>query len=57
MEEDLEQLRYPIGKFSAPASSMPGIRAANIRTLLQLTRRLRVAIDGLNNEQLNTILN
>lgn len=54
MEEDLEQLRYPIGKFSAPASSMPGIRAANIRTLLQLTRRLRVAIDGLSNDQLNT---
>lgn len=49
-----EELRYPIGRFSAPASSMPGIRLANIHTLKMLPQRLRQAIDGLSEEQLDT---
>jgi hypothetical protein len=29
---ELDDLRYPIGRFKAPASSLPGIRAAHIQT-------------------------
>lgn len=49
-----EELRYPIGRFSAPASSMPGIRLANIHTLKMLSQRLRQAIDGLGDVQIDT---
>jgi hypothetical protein len=40
---DLDDLRYPIGRFNPPASSLPGIRAAHIETLRQLPERLRAA--------------
>ncbi len=30
---DLDDLRYPIGRFNPPATSLPGIRAAHIHTL------------------------
>ena len=51
---DLEELRYPIGHFSPPASSMAGIRAAHIQTLRLLPERLRSAVAGLNDKQLGT---
>jgi uncharacterized damage-inducible protein DinB len=51
---DLDDLRYPIGKFSAPASSMAGMRAANIRTLRQLPEKLRAAVADLTDAQLDT---
>jgi hypothetical protein len=49
-----DDLRYPIGPFSPPASSLPGIRAANIQTLRLLPERLRAAVAGLNESQLKT---
>jgi hypothetical protein len=51
---ELDDLRYPIGKFSPPASSLPGIRTAHIQTLRLLPSRLRAAVSGLNDSQLNT---
>ena len=51
---DVDDLRFPIGRFSAPASSMPGVRAAQIQTLRLLPERLRSAVNGLNDAQLDT---
>jgi hypothetical protein len=51
---DLDDLRYPIGKFSAPASTMAGMRTANIRVLRQLPEKLREAVAGLTDAQLDT---
>jgi len=51
---ELDDLRFPIGRFSAPASSMPGIRAAHIQTLHVLPERLRAAVSGLTDVQLDT---
>jgi hypothetical protein len=51
---DLEALRFPVGRFSEPASSLPGIRAAHIQTLRLLPERLRSAVAGLNDAQLDT---
>lgn len=52
--QDLDDLRYPIGRFSAPATSMPGIRAAYIETLRELAGKLTAATDGLDEAQLDT---
>ena len=49
-----EDLRYPIGRFSPPASSTPDIRAAHIQTLRLLPGRLRAAVNGLGPTQLDT---
>ncbi len=49
-----DNLRYPIGRFAPPAGSLPGIRAAHIQTLRLLPERLRAAVAGLNDVQLNT---
>ena len=51
---DLDDLRYPIGRFSPPASSMPGVRAALVETLRQLPGKLRAAVEGLSEAQLDT---
>jgi len=51
---ELDDLRFPIGRFSAPASSMPGIRAAHVQTLRVLPERLRAAVSGLTDVQLDT---
>ena len=51
---DLDDLRYPIGPFSAPASFMPGIRTAHIHTLQTLPVHLREIVEGLSDEQLDT---
>jgi hypothetical protein len=45
--------RYPIGPF-VPAASAPAIRAAHIETLRLLPERLRAAVSGLNDSQLDT---
>ena len=46
--------RFPIGRFSPPASSLPGVRAAHIQTLRLLPERLRAAVAGLTDAQLDT---
>jgi uncharacterized damage-inducible protein DinB len=51
---DLDDLRYPIGRFSPPASSMAGIRTANIQTLRLLPERLQAAVKDLDDHQLDT---
>jgi uncharacterized damage-inducible protein DinB len=51
---DLDALRFPIGRFSPPATSLSGIRAAHIQTLRLLPERLRAAVAGLSDAQLDT---
>jgi hypothetical protein len=51
---ELEDLRFPIGRFSPPASSMAGVREAHIQTLRLLPERLRAAVAGLIDAQLDT---
>lgn len=51
---DLEDLRFPIGRFSPPAMGLPGIRAAHIQTLRLLPEHLRAAVSGLSDAQLDT---
>jgi DinB superfamily len=51
---DLDDLRYPVGKFSKPAASTAAARAASIETLRRLPERLRTAVKGLNDAQLDT---
>jgi uncharacterized damage-inducible protein DinB len=51
---NLDDLRYPIGRFSPPASSVAGERAAQIHTLRLLPERLRAAVAGLSDAQLDT---
>jgi len=51
---ELEDLRFPIGKFSSPASSMAGIRAAHIQTLRLLPEFLKASVAGLDDAQLDT---
>jgi hypothetical protein len=50
----LDDPRFPIGRFSPPASSTPGVRAAHIQTLRQLPDCLRAAVAGLTDAQLDT---
>lgn len=51
---EVGDLRYPIGRLAPSAASLPGIRVAQIETLRLLPERLRVAVRGLNNNQLDT---
>ena len=51
---DLDDLRFPVGRFSPPASTLPGIRVAHIQTLRMLPEVLRTAVAGLNDAQLDT---
>jgi uncharacterized damage-inducible protein DinB len=51
---DLDDLRYPIGRFRAPESSPPEARAAHIQVLRELPERLTAAVAGLNDAQLDT---
>ncbi|HUV68328.1 MAG TPA: bacillithiol transferase BstA [Terracidiphilus sp.] len=50
----IDEQRYPIGRFSPPASSTTGIRAALIQSLHMLPERLRAAVNGLSETQLDT---
>jgi hypothetical protein len=54
MTDPLDDLRYPIGRFSLPASSVAGVRAAHIQTVRLLPERLCIAIAGLNDARLDT---
>jgi hypothetical protein len=51
---DLDDLRYPIGRFTPPASSIAGVRAPHIETLRALPENLRAAALGLSDVQLDT---
>jgi uncharacterized damage-inducible protein DinB len=51
---DQDDLRYPIGRFSAPEASTPASRSGQIDTLRQLPERLRSAVAGLSDAQLDT---
>jgi uncharacterized damage-inducible protein DinB len=51
---DLDDLRYPIGRFVAPAASTASVRAAHIQTLRLLPEKLGAAVAGLNQSQLDT---
>lgn len=48
---DLEELRYPIGRFDASAA---GPRSQQIETVGQLPDRLRAAVEGLDDAQIDT---
>jgi hypothetical protein len=54
LNDILNDLRYPIGRFSQPASSMADIRTAHIQTLRLLPERLKAATTGLDESQLDT---
>ncbi len=51
---DQEDPRYPIGKFKPPAASTPAVRAEQLESLRLLPERLRAAVAGLNDTQLDT---
>jgi uncharacterized damage-inducible protein DinB len=51
---EIADLRYPIGRFQPPAASSAEIRAAHIESLRLLPERLRQAVTGLNESQLDT---
>lgn len=53
-EEDQQDLRYPVGRFLAPAAGTGEVRAAHIETLRRLPERLRAAVSGLDDAQLDT---
>ena len=50
----MEDLRYPIGRFTARGSYSAPDRAEFIRTLRELPSRLRSAVSGLDDAQLDT---
>jgi len=53
-EIELEALRFPVGRFSPPASSNASVRATHIETLRMLPERVREAVSGLSDSQLDT---
>jgi uncharacterized damage-inducible protein DinB len=46
--------RYPIGKYEAPAQVTPALRAEAILDTASLPERLRAAVKGLNDAQMDT---
>ncbi|WP_174887612.1 YfiT family bacillithiol transferase [Cohnella herbarum] len=51
---DLEQLKYPIGKFQFDESTAGELRLSRIEELAATVVRLRQAVEGLSDEQLDT---
>ena len=51
---ELEALRYPIGRFRRPSGTTAEARRAQIQTLRMLPERLRAAVSGLSDAQLDT---
>ena len=51
---ELDGLRYPVGRFKPPSESGARIRAEHISSLCLLPERLRAAVSGLNDIQLDT---
>ena len=54
METTLDQLRYPVGKFSDPTSFSPMEIKQWIDTLEQFPANMKKALTGLNDQQLDT---
>ena len=54
MQAVLDELRYPIGRFTPPAEVTPEIRAAWIDRIAAVPGALRAAVDGLSDAQLET---
>src|SRR5688500_19222169 len=52
--QDLEQLRYPIGRFQLDAVVTEAKRAAWIEEIAALPANMRAAVAGLDDEQLDT---
>jgi hypothetical protein len=52
--QDLQDLRYPIGRFTPPVSSDPATRAEHISILRLLPGTLQAALSGLSHSQLDT---
>lgn len=50
----MSDLQYPIGTFDAAATVTPAMRAPGIDAVADLPVRMRAAVDGLTNEQLDT---
>ena len=46
--------RYPIGKFSPPQDVTPALRQKAIAAIAETPVKLRAAVNGLNDQQLNT---
>jgi DinB superfamily len=51
---DLDDLRYPIGRFRPPAGPLADQRPTHIDTLRQLPQQMRAAVKGLGDVQLDT---
>lgn len=51
---DIEQLKYPIGKFDGRRPATAEARAAAFASLRELPSKLRAAVAGLNDAQLDT---
>jgi len=51
---ELDDLRYPIGRFSPPVSSEPAMRADQISVLRLLPGNIQSAVSGLSHNQLDT---
>jgi hypothetical protein len=51
---ELNDLRYPIGQFKAPASREPAVLAEQISVLRMLPGNLQAAVSGLSHAQLDT---
>jgi len=51
---ELDDLRYPIGRFNFTAPTLQETRAAHIETLRRLPVRLTAALEGLTDAQLDT---
>lgn len=54
MTTTLEQLQYPIGRFTPAAEWTPQVRAAALDEIGALPRRIRAAVQGLDDRQLDT---
>jgi len=53
-KDDTQDLRYPIGRFTPPGASTPELRTEQIDTLRKLPERIRTAVAGLSDAQLDT---
>lgn len=51
---ELDDLRYPIGRFTPPPSSEPAVRSEQISTLRLLPSNLQAALSGMSHSQLDT---
>src|ERR1700756_10317 len=54
LPEDKMDPRYPIGKYAQPQDVTPALRQHAISTIAETPAKLRAAVKGLNDQQLNT---